>query len=218
MKTSFFNKSVMGILVLVALSLSACAKKESSATRVAGRSNTPAVTQPNAVNSCGNASMNVGKIYDYYNSGSFESQVKSFISATLDPQTLGTISGNINDKTGIDFFGAFKFDSSGNLVAGSSTVLIKIFDSYAGQSYNGQVIQPYQVEFSAAASGTINRNTRQFTVKFSDSYGDIVFQGQYDGTLAQGNVTYQNRTAVNGYSPASGTLGQFKAYTCALIQ
>lgn len=220
MKTSFFNKSMMGVLVALALSLSACGKKDSSAVRVAGRGTPTGVSQSGGTtpNTCGNANMTWGKIYDPYASSAFESQVKGFVSATLDPQSLGTISGNINDKTGIDFSGSFQFDTAGKLIPASSTVVIKIFDSFVGQVYNGQTIVPYVVEFKQASEGMIDRNTRQIQVRFKDSYGEIIFQGQYDNTTVQGTVQYQNYTAVNGYQPAAGILGSFRAYTCALIK
>lgn len=220
MKTTFFNKSILGVLVLAALSLTACGKKDSSAVRVAGRSAGTGVTQSTVAvsNTCSNSSMTWGKIFDPSASPQFEAQVKSFVSATLDPQSLGAISGNINDKTGIDFQGSFQFDTQGNLIPGSSSVLIKIFDSYVGQVYNGQTIAPYVVEFTAASEGMVNRTTRQFQVKFKDSYGEVIFQGQYNNQTVEGTVYYQNNTAVTGYQPASGVLGSFRAYTCALIK
>lgn len=220
MTKSFFNKSMMGVLVALALSLSACAKKDSSAVRVAGRGASTGVTQGGTTtpNTCSSASMNWGKIYDPNASPQFEAQVKGFVSATLDPQSLGTISGNINDKTGIDFSGSFQFDAQGRLIPASSTVVIKIFDSFVGQVYNGQTVVPYAVEFSQASEGIIDRTTRQIQVKFKDSYGEIVFQGQYDNNTVQGTVHYQNYTAVTGYQPSGGTLGAFRAYTCALIK
>lgn len=225
MNNSFFNKSKRGVLLLAALSLTACAKNNNSSdVRVAGRGGATALTAPPAYqqggqNTCSNPTMAVGKIFDPYSSPQFESQVKSFVSATLDPQALGTISGNIADKTGIDFQGTFHFDSQGRLIPTSSTVKIKIVDSFVYDVYNnGQTVQPYIVEFIAADSGVIDRNTRQFEVRFRDNYGEIIFQGRFDNQIAEGTVTYMNNTAVAGYQAASGTLGSFKAYTCALIK
>lgn len=220
MNTSFLNKSVMGVLVVLALSLSACGKKdEGSSVRVAGRGAQTGVSQGGITpNTCGSTAMNWGKIFDPQASPQFENQVKGFVSATLDPQSLGTISGNINDKTGIDFSGSFQFDSQGHLVPGSSTVVIKIFDSYVGQVYNGQTIVPYVVEFTQASEGIIDRTTRQIQVKFKDSYGEIVFQGQYNNNTVEGTVRYQNFTAVSGLQPAGGVLGSFRGYTCSLIK
>lgn len=227
MNPAFYSKMILGVLVAIALSMSACAKKDGGAVRVAGRgirggtaqgnvsqTNTPGTTAA----ACSNSSMAWGKIFDPYASAQFESQVKGFVSATLDPQSLGSISGNISDKTGIDFSGSFQFDAQGNLIPASSSVLIKIFDSFVGQVYEGQTIVPYVVEFTAASEGVINRTTRQFTVKFRDAYGEIVFQGQYNNQNVEGTVTYRNTAAVTGYQASSGTLGSFRAYTCALIK
>ncbi|WII70910.1 hypothetical protein QJS83_10600 [Bdellovibrio sp. 22V] len=218
MKNTFLTKSLMGVLVLAALSLSACAKKDGSTARYAGRGTGVTQGGVQTPSSCGNANMDWGKIFDPYASPQFESQVKGFVSATLDPQSLGTISGNINDRTGIDFKGSFQFDSAGRLVTGSSSIHIKIVDSYVGQVYNGQTVAPYIVEFNAASEGMINRTTRQFQVKFKDSYGEIILQGAYNNQEASGTVYYQNYTAVNGYQASSGTLGSFRAYACALIK
>ena len=207
----------MGILVLVALTLSACAKKEDSAPRSAGVG-VGIVNANNAANCSSPSTMGMGNIYDPNGSYNFESQVKGFVSATLDPQSLGTISGNIRDKTGIDFTGSFQFDSAGKLIPESSTVLIKIIDSFVGQVYNGQPVQTYNIEFKRASAGFYDRNTRQFEVTFADDYGSIKFQGMSDGNLAYGTVYYDNKVAVTGYSPSKGTLGSFTIYSCALIK
>ncbi|KYG64065.1 hypothetical protein AZI86_14775 [Bdellovibrio bacteriovorus] len=216
MKTSFLSKSVMGVLVLAALTLSACAKKDDSASgRVVTRGGSGIVTQ----NTCGNAAQAqaVGKIFDSQSYGSrFEEQVKAFVSATLDPEALGTISGNINDATGIDFTASFPFDSNNQLIAAQASISIKIFDSYAKTTYNGQVVPPYEVAFSQAKSGTINRNTRQINVVFEDEFGSITLTGTYDGSMVNGKVSFNNYKALKG-SPQSGQLGDFRIYQCAMI-
>lgn len=217
MMNILFRRKMVGALLLAALSLGACAKKDGGSVRVAGRGGaSPGLAQGGTSGTCGAQSM--GKIFDPYASPAFEQQVKNFVSATLDPQTLGSISGNINDKTGIDFSATFRFDSNGNIVPGESNVNIKIFDSFVHQPYNGEIIPPYEVGFPAASEGMIDRNTRQFQVRFKDGYGEVVFQGSYDSSLAQGTVYYQNYSAVQGYQPTSGKLGSFRIYACSLIK
>ena len=224
MKTSFFNKSVMTVLALAALFMSACAKKDDSSVRTADRSAVAAAAQStNTTNHCADKSANWGKIFDAANnSAQFEGQVKGFVSATLDPDNLGTISGDINAKTGVDFCGWFQFDSAGNLVPSSSAVIIKVVDSYANQVINGQTVQPYNVTFSAGTSGTVNHTTRQMDVVFKDNYGELRFQGQYgangDMNLIEGTVYYTNTVAVSGYAVSSGPLGKFRAYRSSLIK
>lgn len=224
MKKSFFDKSVLTVLASAALLMSACAKKDDSAVRTAERTAVTAAAQStNTANHCAEKSANWGKIFDpANNSNQFEEQVKGFVSATLDPINLGTISGDITAKTGVDFCGWFQFDSAGNLVSTSSAVIIKIVDSVAVQGINGQAVPPYNVIFSAGTSGTVNHTTRQIDVVFKDNYGEIRFQGQYgangDMNLVEGSVYYTNTVAVSGYAVSSGRLGTFRAYKSSLIK
>ncbi len=227
MNSSLLSKINLVILLLgMTLSLMACSGGDRGTTVRTSRTASD-LTAGNVGGSSGTAAScptpgaSVGKIYSSSAGVSFESQVKAFVSATLDPAALGTVSGDMSAPTGIDFTGALAFDNAGNLIAGSSNINIKIFDSYVGQVVDGETIQAYLIQFGAATSGTLDRQMRQFQVKYSDSYGDIVFQGQYEISaqgLAQGIVTFQNRVAVNGYTPASGTLGNFKILTCAFIK
>jgi hypothetical protein len=220
MKTSFFKKSVMGTVLLAMLTLASCAKKDDSSTRSATRAGN-GIAPSSTTNSCSNpTTMAWGKIYDPNNSNStsFESQVKDFVSATLDPESFGTISGNINDRTGLDINLSLPFDSSGNLIIASAEISIKIVDSFVGQNYQGTVVAPYYVTFSQAKSGSYNRNTRQVTAVFEDEYGSITISGSTDGQqYVTGTVSYQNYKSVVGTAKA-GTLGAFKTYTCATIK
>lgn len=217
MKTSIFSKYTVAAALIAAVVMSGCAKKNTSSVRTAGRGVPEGAQQlmnNNNGTSCTQSQM--GKIFDPNASPQFESQVKGFVSATLDPRNLGTISGDINAKTGIDFNGNFQFDPQGNLIPASSTVYIKIVDSYVYEKPNGQSPPPYVVEFSSATAGRIDRNTGQFEVIFEDNYGAIIFSGQYSPQMVQGTVSYQNHTAVQGYEKASGLLGSFRAYSCLI--
>lgn len=227
MQSSFFNKSVLGVLLIGALTLSACAKKEDSfgdnARVTAPAANGVTANDTTAAQACGSDTSKLwGKIYGSSAGNNFEIQVKAFVSATLNPNELGSISGDINAKTGVDFKGLFKFDSANQLVADASSIAIKIFDSYANTTQNGQFIPPYEFSFSKAKSGSINRNTRQINVVFEDEYGSITINGSYNDLSANGTVngvvTFKNYKAVSGYTPQSGTLGSFTAYACAMIQ
>lgn len=218
MNTSILKKAGMGLLLFVALGLSACAKKEGSATRVAGRSN-GAAPIPNTPNSCSTGQTNVGNIYGTnYN---FENEVKAFASATLSPDQLGQIGYQLGSPTGVDFYGTFQFDSNGQIVAQNSNLRIEIIDSYA-VSQNGQppLVGRYVIGMQQAFSGTIQRGSSMspFTVTFKDEFGEITFNGSIQNGFATGTVTYRNYVAVSGYTPAAGTLGQFTMYACALIK
>lgn len=220
MKQFFSNNKLMGALVLVVLSLSACAKKDGASVASAGRATatgtTSQVTQT-VQNACGS---NIkGRIYDPAGSANFERQVKGLLSASIDPSSFGTISGNVNDPTtGVDVYASIKFDYIGAIVAAESTLQIKVFDSYVGQVVDGKVIREFDITFSKAASGQINRNTRQFQATFTDEYGDVILSGAYNDSIAQGTVYYQNRQSVSSSYPSNGTLGTFTIPTCFLIK
>lgn len=220
MKKSFFSKSVMTVLALAALTLSACAKKDDSVVRVAERTTNVTAQDANSAGHCANKSVNWGKIFDPNASVQFESQVKGFVSATMDPELLGSISGDINGKTGVDFCGIFKFDSVGNLVPSASAVNIKIFDSYAVDTTLSPQVPPYTVSFSKGMQGYVNHTVRQVDVTFQDDYGVIRFKGEFNDQYVQGLVYYQNKTAVSGFSPSNGeqVLGTFRVLKNSLIK
>lgn len=221
MNKSIFSKISILILVLASSGLVACSQEGFSTVRTAsngGATGGNGSAGGGFPTSC--SATTVGKIYDPAGASSttFESQVKAFVSATLNPTLLGSVSGDINAATGIDLKGSWTFDASGNLVTTGAAVSIEIFDSYVGTVSGGETILPYTIDFSSAASGSINRTTGQFTVVFRDSYGSITFAGTKGSTYSEGTVTFANTTAVSGYSPASGTLGSFKINNCALIK
>lgn len=213
MKNSFFKNKAILVLAAVALTMSACAKKSTSAVRVAGRSNVSASDIQNG--NCSTSS--AGKVYDSANPTSFEARVKAFVSATMDSNLLGSIEGAIDAKTGIDLFPTFKFDSSGNVDLAGSNFTMKIFDSYAKTYYQGTYIEPYTIQFFQASSGSINRAARTFTITFKDEFGDITFTGNYGSQVVSGTVSFNNYTSATGGQTARGTLGQFSIHSCSLI-
>lgn len=222
MKQPTLTTVLMSLMMMAMLSLSACAKKDDSKVRIVGRAGggTGTAVGAGGYATCGAQAQSTGKIFDAQsNSARFEADVKSFVSATLDPQYLGSVSGDINAATGIDFLGGLRFNAQGQLEVESASLMIKIFDSYAKQTYNGQVVQPYVIEFVGASSGMIDHQTRQFQVTFKDAYGSVTMQGSFSQNgLASGTVTYENFIAVEGYFPARGTLGSFRIATCGLIK
>lgn len=213
MNSSFFKNKTLILLAAFALTMSACAKKDTSSVRVAGRANVTG----SSINNGNCSTTSAGKIYDSYGSTSFESRVKSFVSATMDPNAIGTVDANLNSNMGVFLYASFKYDSSGNIDISNSGFTMKIYDSYVNQYYNGQVIQPYSIQFTNASSGAINRSAKTFTATFKDTYGDITFSGSYgSGNIISGTVSYNNYTSVSGSSVSSGTLGQFSIYSCSL--
>lgn len=204
MNTSFFSKTALGALVALSLGLTACAKKGDSAVRVAGRGGSVTTSA-----TCSTGQSAVGSI------SSTDAALKSFVSATLPGNSFGTIT---SAGAGIDLTLGLKFDSSGTLVKDQSSILIAIRDSLVGTQPGDHVIEPYEIQFTNAYSGTLNQNARSFTIVFQDTLGWIQLQGTYDGTTARGNVTFQNYSSVDGHSLQASTLGTFTVPVCGLFK
>lgn len=184
----------------------------------------------NLSNQCPQGMSGIGSIWDggttaaslYTTSGTFEDRVKALLSAAVASSDIGQISGLEGDSTGVRFEGVIKLDPSGNVIGANSKMKISIFDSFVGQTdSNGVKGEPIKIDFITGKSqitGQINMQTGQGYFSLSDSYGEIRFDGRLDAQLFSGTVKFQNSKNVNGGSPASGTLGQFKVARCGLIQ
>jgi hypothetical protein len=223
MNKSIFSKISLLILVLASSGLVACSEGGFTARTASNGTNGAAGGGNGSAGGAFPASCSattVGKIFDPAGGASttFESQVKAFVSATLNPTLLGSVSGDVNAATGIDLKGTWSFDASGALLTNGSGVSIEIFDSFVGTISNGEPVLPYTIDFGSAISGSLNRATGEFTVVFTDKYGSIIFKGTKGATYSEGTVKFNNTAAVAGYAPTSGTLGSFKINNCALIK
>ncbi len=212
------------LTALIALTVVGCnAKKDSARTATVNRTGY-GFTNGNTGygNTCAQNQSPIGTIYgqsssqpSLYDGGSFEANVKSFLSATVDPNEVGQISSGPSDQTGVRFQGAIKLDQNGNVVLSSSRVLIKVYDSYMLQNSSLQAIP---IEITQAAAGQFNMQTGVGYVVFRDQYGEVRFDGKLDAQYFSGTVSYRNYTSVISQSPAQGQLGQFYVARCGIIQ
>lgn len=209
------------LLSVTAVLMVACNPKKDApkVTAVANRNNTNVQT---FTSTCQQNQFQIGTIYDsgsqqvsLYNSGSYEDRVKGLLSATVNPQEVGQISGGQWDQTGVRFQGAIKLDTSGNVVGASSKMLIKVYDSYLLQS---QTAMPIPISIESAAEGNFNTQTGVGYVVFKDQYGEIRFDGRIDAQNFTGTVSYKNTVSFDNGQPAQGQLGQFLIARCAIIQ
>lgn len=213
--TGPFKKITMILVAMTALV--ACAKGNDSRS---GRTNNNVGVSGGTSTTCGTNTQSVGRVYDNDASGtSFEQRVKGLLSALVDPQYFGTISGNANDaQTGVTIEGRLRYDSNGNILLEQSHLKLMVTDSYVGQKdSNGATIQAYPIQFSAASSGNMNLATKTFTLLFKDRYGEVTVTGTVDGSTVRGSISYNNNTSYNNSTPASGLLGAFQIATCAWI-
>lgn len=182
-------------------------------------------------NQCPQGTTGIGAIWDsgptdgslYTTSGTFEDRVKALLSATVAAADVGQISGLESDATGLRFQGVVKLDANGNVIAANSKMLIKVYDSFVGQTdASGAKSEAIQIEFLAAKNaqitGQIDLKTGLGFVSFKDTYGEVRFEGRRDAQFFTGLVKFQNSRNVNGGTPAGGTLGQFKVARCGIIQ
>lgn len=172
-----------------------------------------------ANSACNSALKPVGQIFNDPSStsdGSFEQSVKGLLSALINPQEFGTISGDVNNsQTGVSFEGKIRYGSDGTLLLEQTNLKISVRDSFVGQKdVSGQIINPYVINFGNATSGTVNIPDQSFSVLFKDSYGEVLLQGKVVNQLATGSLSYRNFVHYDGGTPASGELGRFQISAC----
>ncbi|MGZ3798060.1 MAG: hypothetical protein ACXVB1_16940 [Pseudobdellovibrionaceae bacterium] len=202
------------IMVLLALAgLVACSNKSDYR---AARTADPGL-ETAGIPTCSAGQQSVGRIYENgSNSGasSFEEQVKALLSATVDPKFFGTISGS----NGVTLEGRLRYDGSGHVLLDQSNMKILIHDSMVGQlDSNQQVIPAYPINFNTAAAGSVNLQTKEFTLQFKDAYGEINLSGVIGSVNVTGTISYQNYANVTGGQNAAGVLGDFSIPTCGWI-
>jgi hypothetical protein len=172
-------------------------------------------------NTCTQSQFPIGTIYDtgtqqisLYNSGSYEDRVKAFLSATVNPQEVGQISGAQWDPTGVRFQGTIKLDQNGSVQLAQSKMIIKVYDSLVQSSG----VEAIPVSIEVASEGRFDLQTGTGYVVFKDSYGEIRLDGRFDAQNFSGTVSYKNYVSFNNSTPAQGQLGQFLIARCAIIQ
>lgn len=209
------------MILIAASSLAACAKK--SGNNLAGRGAGTAVGVAGNAPTCTNVQQSSGRVYENNATGSaytFEQRVKGLIAATVDPQYFGTISGDPNEaQSGVTLEGRLRYDASGKVLLDQTNLKLTVYDSFVGQKdSSGTTIQPFPINFNAASAGTMNLATKQFTLQFKDSYGEVNLTGVVNGATVTGTISYQNYTNYNGSQGSGSILGAFTIATCGWIQ
>lgn len=225
MKRPLFKIS---FLLVLAAALSACQPKKDT---VRAQTN-PLYNPINGVTGLGNintlcaqgqTSETLGAIIDSTQPATFQSRVVALLTATMQPDQVGTVGASLGETTGVRFKGLLSLDANGNVVSSSSNVIITVYDSIW---YNDYITNPsvdgIVLNFSPSTGGTISgqfSNTTgvgYFLVK--DAYGEIRFDGTITSQSFTGNVTFRNYANVTGQANASGSLGQFTISTCGFVR
>ena len=216
MQSLAVNKIISVLGLVVALSLTACAP--------ASQSKSSSINNNNLGQSSCNSSP--GVIYNEtqdgvapYSSRSFQDRVGDFVSATLTPSDLGTVSGSkTSRKNYISISGKAKFAADGSLVPTQSNLSILIYDSYVGTlDVDGTKITAYPVTINSAVSGQMSSANNTFMITYQDGYGSVTLNGKINGTDITGRVDFSNTRSADSSTPRSGVLGAFNISTCSLL-
>lgn len=154
-----------------------------------------------------------------FSAKSFQARVEDFVSATLAPTDLGTVSGLKTTKNNyIAISGKAKFDEAGSLIPAQSNLFIQIYDSFVGTlNTEGEKMGAYPVTIDTATSGHLNRSDNSFIITYQDDYGSVSLSGKVQGAALIGRVDFINTTAVDDEGARSGVLGAFTIGTCAFF-
>ncbi len=166
---------------------------------------------------------------------SFMDAVSGLMEATLPVEAIGWVSGSsgldpsvygINTgqqfqppSTGVRFIGRIALTPDGKQVDKLKTALrIVIYDEFTGQTIDGKVIPEYPIFFDKAVDSYFDAATKNVYLAFQDEFGMVYMEGSYNANYFVGVMAYDNfKTAVEGGTPAAGTLGTFQIPTCGIL-
>lgn len=215
-------------LIALAATMSACQPKKDT---VRGNSNplynayngVAGLGSINAVCSQGQTTQTLGAITDNTQPATFQSRVVALLTATMQPEEVGTVGATLGDTTGVRFKGTLYLDVNGNVASSSSNVNITVYDSIWYNDYmTNPSVDGIALNFSPSTGGSItgqfspSTGVGYFVVK--DAYGEIRFDGTITSQTFSGNVTFRNYANVTGQANASGSLGQFQISTCGFVR
>ncbi len=157
----------------------------------------------------------------------FQEVIYYLVSASINPNTFGTISGQPGQNTGVKFSGNIQLNSIFNPSSASSNIQVRsegshvrilIRDSFVGQQdSNGNAIPEYTIDNSSNISGYIQGN--HAVIKLVDEFGSITFDGNVSADVYQGSFSFDNNMYWNGQTPgARGTVGSFRISTCGFFK
>lgn len=218
----------LSFVFLLAAALSACQPKKDTVRGVTNPQYNPlnGVTGLGNINSMctqGQTSQALGAIVDNVQPASFQSRVVALLSATMQPSEVGTIGASLGETTGVRFKGTIYLDANGNVTAGSSNVIITVYDSIWYNDYiTNPSVEGIALNFGPSTGGSItgqfNNSTGVGYFLVKDAYGEIRFDGTIASQSFTGNVTFRNYANVTGQANASGSLGQFQISTCGFVR
>ncbi len=235
MKMEIKFKSLLLVAALAVLT-QGCAKKEQKTLAKSSRMSRVPYGETNGVGTNGwmpavnSPAGNTGKVWAAATQGNlssrdFDRSVKMFVSATLDGNTFGTVSGMPNANTGIRFWGSIGTVNPVSTttynytqVTSYSAFQISIWDSLTNtKDLNGQIIPEYSVFFEGNVSGQIYGTYAE--VRVEDQYGNITLRGDILGANFKGYISFENNQYYDGAAPgaAANDIWAFTVPTCSFF-
>ena len=223
MKTYAFNK-VFALVAVVAL-LTGCQPKKESTT-IDTRGNGVRGHNANLMGNANDIQLRgvIGR--DSYEQEEFQKAVEGLLSTDLpisdyDPYTPNGTNNNkyigfvsaAGQGSGVQFGGRVTLQGGSIRFASGpvnqqSIIKIQVYDQFSGSSSSS----PLPAVILSNAQGMVQGNSASIT--FSDQYGSVRLEGQFDQHFFTGHVSYDNRVRAGGGTPAAGNLGGFKIPTC----
>jgi hypothetical protein len=233
----------MILLLAVVAPLVACQKGENSkrgnirrayrgATEINRLGYNPGIPQPGYTDPNRPFSPTGGSSWGAMHAGSrltndeFDFYYHHFVSATMDAEMLGDVSGQVGDSTGVRFWGyaqgagGVRINPYGsnnmNIDTANAELRIVIWDSYAGQyDSEGELVPEYPVHIRTgtsghSVSGQISGNWAK--IVFRDQYGWIELNGTFDANYFSGWAWFDNSGG------SAGHLGDFYIPTCSFFR
>ncbi len=154
----------------------------------------------------------------------FQKSVEYLVSATMDPQLLGQVSGRSRDNTGVRFQGFVDTQANGSINLQNTSLRLVIWDDLVGKTAeDGKTINEISITFGSAASGSIQGNTIHLLFKDEvppeQQYGEIRLDGTFQADAFRGTIGFTNyKNAVPGEQPHSANpMGNFIISTCGFL-
>lgn len=177
-----------------------------------------------------------------YDQATFQARVSDLLSNISNsngtPISLGVVSGDPGQSTGIRFWGNIEGlggvinPNGGNSLQvnpATAHLRIAVYDSLVGTAdQSGNLLTEIPIDIASgvpsySVSGTISGNTA--TIYFTDDFGTIELSGTFNASTFTGWIYYDNNfywDTPNKSSAlrlgAAGYLGVFSVYTCGFFQ
>lgn len=213
------------LLLVLALSVTACGKKKNSeavgAARTAGRVTGSGVVATNTMSGTYQTNIWNAVTVDRQYQDSFQEMIKVLVAPGIDPAAIGYVSADASNNTGV-FMNAFiDLNADRSINASTSMLKIMIQDEFVGQKDDsGKEILPYPIIIPGIATSSVTPSTslpgaNDITITFRDSIGEITLVGTLSSNTYSGKVKFKNN-APKG-DGKEYWLGGFNAQMCSMF-